>query len=271
MPPIQQPAQRLRLYRPAEYQQSAPIRQHLDLGVRFFSTKQFKWTPPPGKNPLALQKRGGKEQWLEWNFRRSGPLPSTLPFDPSTGPPVTNVEHPSSSKTVPKAEPVPLDPFKMELNEDDLEYEPDRLKTDLEIRGHVLEEDEDELAVALPDVAFELPPARPLSLKEKSEMIKLCRTAMIWMNEDWYNDIIQQKLDPRRQSQYDVWDPLRKRMDQQRRPTKRQQRSIAQVHLRQQPQTVTTGAVTSVTRRVEDTVVGRNMGCTTRGGKRFFI
>lgn len=34
---------------------------------------------------------------------------------------------------VPKVEPVPLDPLKMELDEDDLEYEPEKLNTDLEV------------------------------------------------------------------------------------------------------------------------------------------
>ncbi|KAG8985920.1 hypothetical protein FRB90_004362 [Tulasnella sp. 427] len=234
------------------------------------------------------------------NFRRSGPPSSTLPFDPSAGPPLTHAEDPSSFHTAPKAEPVPLDPLKMELDEDDLEYEPDKLNTDLEIHGHAPEEDEDELAVALPDVAFELPPARLLSPRERSEMIKLsikrirskgeaggilpidlgegdsptdplpviglspqeawilfvvrmatrgslsdsqgtseiatssalskrdilsdgngvrqmvyeyvmedfparCRIATIWVNEEWYNDIIRQEMDPRRQPQYDVW------------------------------------------------------------------
>ncbi|KIO25859.1 hypothetical protein M407DRAFT_24815 [Tulasnella calospora MUT 4182] len=104
------------------------------------------------------------------NFRVNNP-PPTLP--PSTGPPTQHAEDPSSSKILAKAEPVPLDPLKMELDEDDLEYEPDKLNTDLERDGHAPEDDENDLAVALPDVAFELPPARLLSPKERSEMIRL--------------------------------------------------------------------------------------------------
>ncbi|KAG8942711.1 hypothetical protein FRC04_003541 [Tulasnella sp. 424] len=233
------------------------------------------------------------------NFRVNNPPPPALPM-PSAVPPTQFVEDPSSSTTVPKVEPVPLDPLKMELDEDDLEYEPEKLNTDLEIHGHAPEEDEDELAVALPDVAFELPPARLLSPKERSDMIRLsiqrirskgegggilpidlgegdgpanpvpvvglspqeawilfivrmatrgpmadsqdasgggastavskrnvtatadgvrqvvydyvmedfparCRLAAIWMNEEWYNDIIRRETDPRWQPQYDIW------------------------------------------------------------------
>ncbi|KAG9047536.1 hypothetical protein FS837_002060 [Tulasnella sp. UAMH 9824] len=105
------------------------------------------------------------------NFRINNPPPPNLPT--SAGPSGQHAEDPSSSKVVPKAEPVPLDPLKMELDEDDLEYEPDKLNTDLEIHGHAPEDEENDLEVALPDVAFELPPARLLSPKERSEMIRL--------------------------------------------------------------------------------------------------
>ncbi|KAG8920094.1 hypothetical protein FRC01_000934 [Tulasnella sp. 417] len=133
------------------------------------------------------------------NFRANNPPPPTLPS--STAP---TVEDLSSSNMVPKAEPVPLDPLKMELDEDDLEYEPDKLNTDLENHGHTPEDDENELAVALPDVAFELPPALVYDYV-MDDFPSRCRLATIWMNEEWYNDIIRRETDGRWQSQYDIW------------------------------------------------------------------
>ncbi|KAG9035999.1 hypothetical protein FRB95_009999 [Tulasnella sp. JGI-2019a] len=215
----------------------------------------------------------------------------------TTTDPSSSVQSTSVLRTVPpiKVREEILDPLKVELDEDEIEYEPEKLNSNMEGDGEGDEpagEEENDL-IPLQQVDFELPPARPLSEDERGAVIKsainrlrlqadgssrpddpgeadapadgsqalvrlpaseawvlfmvrmttrgpaaevptgaeassvvlmpgqdirqtLCdyvlddfaarsRLATIWMNEEWYNDVVRREQDPYWQPQYDIW------------------------------------------------------------------
>ena len=104
----------------------------------------------------------------------------------AVAPPTTVAEAASSSQPAVVVKDEPIDPLNMEL-EEELEYEPEKLNSNLEVRfcGRFsilasysslqvddAEAEADEAVVALPHIDFELPPAKHLSREERTQVIK---------------------------------------------------------------------------------------------------
>ncbi|KAH7890752.1 Symplekin tight junction protein C terminal-domain-containing protein [Phlebopus sp. FC_14] len=123
---------------------------------------------------------------LVQSYRQSMGLPATPVAKPPSSPESTTVDITPTQTAEPEL-PVkdePVDPLKMDIDEEEMEYEPDKLN--LELSGGTATADEDMLPVDVPEVAlsldlldFKLPSPKELSEADRNALIRGA-VARIW-------------------------------------------------------------------------------------------